>query len=71
MLVCTPGMTKRLVDIDDSALGAARAELDTTTIKDTVNQALRLATGNRTRRVTELLDSLADIEFVDRNDAWR
>jgi Arc/MetJ family transcription regulator len=33
-------MTKRLVDIDDSALDEARAALGTDTIKDTVNTAL-------------------------------
>lgn len=34
-------MTKRLVDIDDLVLEQARAALGTTTLKDTVNTALR------------------------------
>jgi len=34
-------MTKRLIDVDDDALDAARAQLGTRTIKDTVNEALR------------------------------
>ena len=36
-------MSKHLIDLDEDALSAARAELGTMTIKDTVNQALRLA----------------------------
>lgn len=35
-------MGKHLIDLDEDRLGAARAELGTTTIKDTVNEALRL-----------------------------
>lgn len=34
-------MTKRLVDIDDDLVERARQALDTTTLKDTVNSALR------------------------------
>ena len=64
-------MGKHLVDIDDAALGAARAELGTKTIKDTVNEALRLATGERTIRVHHALDLLAAAELLDRDDAWR
>ena len=33
-----PRMAKRLVDIDEKALAAARAELGTKTLKDTVNE---------------------------------
>lgn len=36
-------MGKHLVDIDEGALAAARAELGTDTIKDTVNESLRAA----------------------------
>lgn len=36
-------MTKRLVDIDDELLRAGRAALGTATMKDTVNEALRVA----------------------------
>jgi Arc/MetJ family transcription regulator len=38
-------VSKHLIDVDDQALSAARAELGTTTINDTVNEALRRATG--------------------------
>lgn len=33
-------MTKRLIDVDDERLEAVRALLGTTTLKDTVNEAL-------------------------------
>jgi len=62
---------KHLVDLDEQALGAARAELGTSTIRDTVNEALRKATSTRTRRVVAALDSLADMDVAHRADAWR
>jgi Arc/MetJ family transcription regulator len=43
-------MTKRLVDIDDELLEEARRALGTTTLKDTVNEALRLTVQTATRR---------------------
>ena len=46
-------MAKPLVDIDESALAAAQAELGTPTMKDTVNQALRLANSERDKRVSD------------------
>ena len=46
------GVTKHLVDIDDDTLGAARAELGTATLKETVNEALRLAASPRDERVS-------------------
>ena len=64
-------MAKHLVDIDEKALDAARAELRTTTIKDTVNEALRRTTSQRERRVTTALDILAAAHIDDRADAWR
>lgn len=64
-------MAKHLIDIDEDRLGAARAELRTTTIKATVNEALRLATSERERRVAAALDVLADVPQDDRADAWR
>jgi hypothetical protein len=64
-------MTKHLVDIDDDTLGAARAELGTATLKDTVNEALRLAAASRDARVARALDALADADLDDRADAWR
>jgi len=47
---------KHLIDLDEDKLGAARAELGTTTIKDTVNEALGLATSQRECRVAAALD---------------
>jgi len=64
-------MAKHLIDVDEHALSAARAELGTRTIKETVNEALRRATSGRQRRVAASLDALADAELDDRADAWR
>jgi Arc/MetJ family transcription regulator len=64
-------MTKHLVDIDEQALSAARAELRTDTIKDTVNEALRLAAIDRDPRVVKALDLLAGMDLADRGEAWR
>jgi Arc/MetJ family transcription regulator len=64
-------VAKHLVDIDEQALDAARAELGTTTIKDTVNAALRRATSQRQRRIAAALDTLAAAPPGDRTDAWR
>lgn len=64
-------MSKHLVDLDEQALSAARAELGTSTIKDTVNEALRRAAPLRIRRVGEALDVLADARLEDRAEAWR
>ena len=64
-------VAKHLIDIDEQALDAARAELGTTTIKDTVNAALRRATCQREERVAEALDILAGADLDDRADAWR
>ena len=64
-------MAKHLVDLDDVALSAARAELGTTTIKDTVNEALRRTTAERAQRISSALDVLAGADLDDREDAWR
>jgi Arc/MetJ family transcription regulator len=64
-------MAKHLVDLDEDALGAARAELGTSTIKETVNEALRRAASRRNVRVTAALDVLADALLEDRAAAWR
>jgi len=64
-------MAKHLVDLDEAALGSARAELGTTTIKDTVNEALRRASEQRRPRVISALDTLVAAELDDRSDAWR
>jgi Arc/MetJ family transcription regulator len=64
-------MGKHLVDLDDDVLSAARAELGTTTIKDTVNEALRRATAERTVRINNALNILADAHLDDSEEAWR
>lgn len=64
-------MAKHLIDLDEEALGAARAELGTTTIRDTVNEALRQATSARRQRVAEALDVLGGADLEDRSQAWR
>ncbi|MGH7728403.1 MAG: hypothetical protein ACREM2_06405 [Vulcanimicrobiaceae bacterium] len=64
-------MAKHLVDVDEKALRAARAELGTITIKDTVNEALRRATSQRERRIYAALDVLARARLDDREAAWR
>ncbi len=64
-------MAKHLVDLDEPALDAASAELGTDTIKDTVNEALRRASGDRARAVASSLDALATAVLDDRADAWR
>jgi hypothetical protein len=64
-------VTKHLVDIDEEALSAARAELGTETIRDTVNQALVRAAGQRPAAVRRALDLLRDVELQDRSQAWR
>ena len=64
-------MAKRLVDIDDAALDAARAQLGTDTIKDTVNEALRRAATPRSAAVKSALDRLAKASLEPREQAWR
>ena len=43
-------MTKRLVDLDDADIAAAREALGTKTLKDTVTKALREASAAAARR---------------------
>jgi len=62
---------KHLIDLDEEALGAARAELGTRTIKETVNEALRRAASGREERVAAALDVLAAAPLGHRSDAWR
>ncbi len=64
-------MTKRLVDLDDEALAAARARFGTRTIKDTVNEALRQAAADRRTELDQALDVLAGSTLDDRADTWR
>jgi hypothetical protein len=60
-----------LVDLDEQALSAARAELGTQTIRDTVNEALARAAGKRATAVRRSLARLARLELDDRDEAWR
>ena len=71
LFVYTCGVTKRLIDIDDTWLEVAQAELGTPTIKATVNEALRLAGGRREERVSYAFQTLADAPLLDRDEAWR
>ena len=64
-------MTKRLIDVDDDALSAARAQLGTRTIKDTVNEALRSAAHQRRAQLASALSVLAETDLDDRSAAWR
>ena len=64
-------MAKHLVDIDEDALRAAKAELGTSTIRDTVNTALERVGAPRDEKVASAFDVLAGAELVDRDDAWR
>lgn len=63
-------MGKHLIELDEEALGAARVELGTTTIKDTVNEALQRATHRRKERVSAAFDVLAHADLEDRSAAW-
>jgi Arc/MetJ family transcription regulator len=64
-------MAKHLVDLDEDALQAARAELGTTTLKDTVNESLRRVARHRDGKVGRSLDVLAGAPLADRGDSWR
>lgn len=68
-------MTKRLVDVADEDLDAAREALRTSTIRETVTAALRLAAAQAARRrEIERLTSgaLAELGEADvRDGAWR
>jgi Arc/MetJ family transcription regulator len=64
-------MAKHLVDIDERALLEAKARLGKQTIKETVNEALRLASGERAATVRRRLDVLAAVELAPREQAWR
>lgn len=59
------------MDIDEDALTAARAKFGSATIKETVNLALRQAGGEHQRTLKRRLDSLAEVDLADREQAWR
>lgn len=69
--VYTGPMAKHLIDLDEEALRAARTELGTGTIRETVNEALRRATSRRDRAVSKAIDTLAMAQLSDRAEAWR
>ena len=60
-----------MVDLDEEALAAARAEMGTTSMKDTVNEALRRASAQRSAKVQKALDRLAQHRLPPREEAWR
>jgi Arc/MetJ family transcription regulator len=64
-------MPKRLVDIDETALASAQAELGTASMKETVNEALRRAGAGRDSKVREALDRLGRRQLPPREEAWR
>ena len=64
-------MTKRLIDVDDDALDAARAQLGTRTIRYTFNAALRTAGRQRSTQLASALSALAEADLDDRSAAWR
>jgi Arc/MetJ family transcription regulator len=69
--VYTAKMAKHLVDIDEAALAAAKAELGTASMKETVNEALRRASARRSARVQKALDRLGQRRLPPREEAWR
>jgi Arc/MetJ family transcription regulator len=60
-------MTKRLLDIDDAALGDATRILETPTMDDTVNEALRRVA--RVEASTAWIDLMASEDFGDIRDS--
>jgi hypothetical protein len=62
---------KHLVDIDEEALTAASPKSGGATIEETVNRALRQAGENHWGVTKRPLDSLADLDLADREQAWR
>lgn len=64
-------MAKHLVDIDEDVLRAARDELGTRTIKETVNTALRRVSADHRAHAKRRLDVLARADLAGREQAWR
>lgn len=64
-------VAKHLVDIDEVALDAARRELGTGTIKQTVILALRRVSPRRRGDVARQLDVIARADLASREQAWR
>jgi len=70
-IVYTELVAKHLVDIDDEALSAAKAQLGTETIKETVNEALRRVSRGRSKSVAGAIEVLKRAKLQDRERAWR
>jgi Arc/MetJ family transcription regulator len=64
-------MTKRLVEIDDAVLEAAKAALQCGTITATVNEALRRVADDRAAVVRDALEIYGSFNFCNREEAWR
>ncbi len=68
-------MTKRLVDIDDELLATATDILGTSTMKDTVNEALaEVGRAELRRRHVERLTTMDGLDLADdevMSRAWR
>lgn len=68
-------MTKRLVDLDDADVAAARDALGTKTLKDTVTQALKASSASAARRrEVERLVGGAMRDLADKDErarVWR
>lgn len=65
-------MTKRLVEIDDALLEEAKAATGSHTITETIRRCLEGAVrAADTSAIERLAAGLADIDFLDRSDAWR
>ena len=65
-------MTKRLIDIDDDLLVRAKEATGARTISETVRRALEgVVTAADPTAFDRMVDALSDIEFDDRDDAWR
>lgn len=64
-------MGQHLVEIDDAMLAAARAELETETVAETIDAALRRVCTARLERIDAALAVLARAPLLDREEAWR
>jgi hypothetical protein len=64
-------VAKHLLAIDEAALEAARADLGTVTMNDTVSEALRRAGSQHTARVHKSLNRFGNRGLPPREEAWR
>lgn len=61
----------RYLDGPRDGTSPRKRPVGTTTIKDTVGQALRLAVADREEGLERALDVLIEVPLVDRSEAWR